>query len=104
MASMKEIAIGVAQVLLQSREPEPLYVDLWNESPEEAAELVKRVLAECADGDVPLSLIRVPDNCWAALAGDAQRLIRPKAARIEAVAVLRDRVEFWRREPADPDV
>lgn len=101
MASMKEIAIGIAQVLLQSREPEPLYLDLWNESPNEVAKLVRGVLAECADGGIPLRLIRVPSSCWAFLADDASGLIRPEGARVESAADLDQRVEFWRREPAD---
>lgn len=99
MASMKEIAIGIAQVLLQSREPEPLYLDLWNESPDEAAELVRGVLAECADGAVPLCLVRVPNSCWVFLGPDLDDFVRPEGARVEAESSLDQRLEFWRREP-----
>ena len=99
MASIKEIAIGLTQVLFHSREPEPLFVDLWNESPDEAALLVKWVLAECADGAIPLRLVRVPNKCWAFLAADAANLVRPDGARIEVLADLSPRLEFWRREP-----
>jgi hypothetical protein len=99
MATMKEIGLGITTVLQASPAPEPLYVDLWNEHPDDAAELIRAGLAECHDGDIPLKLVRVPTAVWELLSPISAGIVRPLSARVEADASLGARLEFWRKEP-----
>src|SRR6476660_9865923 len=64
MAELKEIAIGIAQILQHSAKPEPLPIELWNEPPSHAANLVKHVIDECLDAGMPLNCVKVGDSCW----------------------------------------
>jgi hypothetical protein len=97
---MKEIGIGITTVLQTSSTPEPLYVDLWGQDPSEAAALVRSVLAECHDADIPLKHIRLPEDVWAELAADEWAMVRPPDTRLECSSELNARLEFWRGEPA----
>ena len=99
MATMKEIGLGVTTVLQGSETPEPLFIDLWNQEPADAAELVRSVLTECHDGGIPLKLVRVPIEVWELLSATSAAVIRPPGARIELDEGLGARVEFWRKEP-----
>ena len=99
MASMKEIGIGVTTVLQSSSTPEPLYIDLWNEDPSEAAALVRAVLSECHDAVIPLKLVPVPEAVWDELSASDWTMVRPPDTRVEHSADLIDRIEFWRRAP-----
>lgn len=97
---MKEIGLGITTVLHASDKPEPLYIDLWNQDPEEAAALVRSVLAECHDGGIALKVARVPELVWFHLAADAENLVRPLGSRLEVSSNDGgSRLEFWRAEP-----
>ena len=100
MANMKEIALGVTSVLQHSSTPEPLPVDLWGGSANEGAVLVRVVLAECHDADIPLKVVRVPLDVWTELSSDSAISPRPRGVRIEEATELGTRIEFWRKLPA----
>ena len=57
MAGIAEISIGLATVLGASPTPEPLYVELRGQTVSEAVLLIRRVIDECSDGDIKLSLV-----------------------------------------------
>jgi len=64
MGTMREIGLGVSTVLATANIPEPLAIDLWDGDPQEAALLVRSVLAECHDSGLPLKVVRVPILVW----------------------------------------
>lgn len=99
MATMREIGLGITVALQRSAIPEPLFIDLWNEHPLEAAQLVRAVLAECHDGKISLRLVRMPGPVHDYLLRDSSALIRPTQCRLESGDNLVDRIEFWRNEP-----
>jgi hypothetical protein len=98
MAELREIALRIAAVLLAEEQPEPLGVDLWNQSPDTAARLVEAVIEECGDAGAALAKVRV-DPCVAVAMGG------PPAGRgwsygdtgVETDAALFQRAEFHRR-------
>ena|SRR5437870_3391659 len=100
MASMKEIALGVTSILPMPGTPDPLTIDLWNQAPSDAADLVRSVLAECHDAALPLKVVRVPQAIWKELSASDWGMLRPPDTRVEVSTELTDRIEFWRREPA----
>ena len=57
MARIDEIAEGLASVLRASPSPEPLAVDLWNETPVAAAVLVRAVIDACNRNATPLARV-----------------------------------------------
>jgi hypothetical protein len=64
MAGIQEIALGVARVLRLSPEPEPLPLTFVGQTLEEAAELVSRVVIECADAGLILHRIDLDPALW----------------------------------------
>ena len=98
MAELREIAFRIAAVLLAQEEPEPLGVDLWNQSPDTAAHLVKAVIGECSDAGAALAKVRVDPNVAVGMGG------APAGCRwsyggtgVETDAALFQRAEFYRR-------
>jgi hypothetical protein len=59
MANLREIAIGIAQVLSSTSEPEPLEVQLPGESPENVGYLLEFIVNECVDAGIKLSKVSV---------------------------------------------
>lgn len=60
MAELREIAIGLATVLMSSKEPEPFPVTLKGQSLADAALLLRATIRECADAGVALCKVEVP--------------------------------------------
>lgn len=94
MASISEIAIGVATALSSGMVPDPMFLDFWNETPEEAVELLQAVVNECADAGIPLRKIAVDPVLWAALPPTCRGDVR--GVGIEADRELVGRVAFYR--------
>ncbi len=98
MVELREIAFRIAAVLLAEEEPEPLGVDLWNQSPDTAARLVEAVIDECSDAGWAFAKVRVDFYVAVAMGG-------PPAGPgwsygdtgVEADAALFQRAEFHRR-------
>ena len=59
MASVREMALGIASTLRSGIAPNPLPVELCGYAPEDAAQLVKLVVDECVDAGIALREIRV---------------------------------------------
>lgn len=97
MASMKEIALGVTSVLRAEHTPDPLFIDLWNEPPSEAAALIRAVLAECHDANIGLKMVRMPKDIWDELATDEWSMLRPPETSLVWSAELDGRLEFCRQ-------
>ena len=97
MVELREIAFRIAAVLLAEEEPEPLGVDLWNQSPDTAAHLVRMVIDECSDAGAALSKVRVDPYVAVAMGGPpAGRGWSYRDTRVEADAGLFQRAEFHR--------
>ena len=95
MAELKEIAIGIAQVLQQSAKPEPLPIQLWNEPPSHAANLVRHVIDECLDAGMPLNCVKVDDSCWQAWVLDGTEPAH-RGVPLQRDPSLNQRLEFYR--------
>jgi hypothetical protein len=98
MAELREIAFRIAAALLAADEPEPLGVDLWNQSPDTAARLVEAVIDECSDAGAALAKVRVDPYVAVAMGGSptGQRCLYGSTG-IEADGGLFQRAEFHRR-------
>lgn len=95
MAELKEIAIGIAQVIQFSDKPEPLPIELWNEPPSHAANLVRHVIDECMDAGVRLQCVKVDEGCWQAWVLDG---VEPshRGVPLRKDPNLQQRLEFYR--------
>ena len=95
MADIKEIAIGIAGVLRHWSKPEPLPIQLWDEPPSHAANLVRHVIDECLDAGVPLRSVRVDESCWQAWMLDG---VEPshRGVPLRKDPTLQKRLEFYR--------
>lgn len=71
-------------------------IDLRNESPGEAANLVRYVIDECLDGGVRLAYVNVSESCWKAWVLDG---LEPshRGVPLRRDPGLRERIEFFRR-------
>lgn len=98
MATMDEIALGIASVLRATKLPEPLPVDLWGDSLHEGSIFVRAVISECSDASIPLRFVTVPLDLWTELTFNADARSEIEGVRIEPLAQLKGRVEFWRDE------
>jgi len=58
MPELRELAFRIA-CELRAEEPEPLCVELWHQSPDSAAYLVRAVIDECRDAGTRLEKVRV---------------------------------------------
>ncbi|GAA4717153.1 hypothetical protein H9L13_06810 [Sphingomonas lutea] len=95
MAELKEISIGIAQVLQNSKIPEPLPVQLWNEPAANAASLVRHVIDECIDAGISLAAVRVDEDCWHAWVLDGLEPAH-RGVPLQRDRQLRQTVEFYR--------
>jgi hypothetical protein len=98
---LDEIAESVATVLRFGPEPEPFPVDLWNQSPVEAAFLVRAVIDTCARTVTALSCVRVANEVADILDGDPDGSEGEyEGVLIERSPELQARLEFFRFNPA----
>ena len=95
MAELKEIAIGIAQVLQHSAKPEPLPIQLWNEPPSHAANLVRHVIDECLDAGMSLGSVNIDDSCWQAWVLDGLEASH-RGVPLRRDPSLKQRLEFYR--------
>jgi hypothetical protein len=63
MAGLNELAIGIATVLAGVT-PEPLTVQLRGQSIEDAEYLLRAVIRECEDAEIPLRRVVVDDELF----------------------------------------
>ena len=97
-ARLDEIAEGIASVLGTSATPEPLRVDMMNQSAVNVAFFVRALAAACERREVPLALIRLAPEL-------GERLVRAvdheplegADVRVELVEELGVSVEVYRR-------
>ena len=97
MTGLREIAFRIAAALHAAKDPEPLGVDLWNQSPDTAAHLIKAAIDECSDAGVPLRRVRIDPYVAVAMREPSvgQRW-RHRNTSIEVDASLFQRAEFHR--------
>jgi hypothetical protein len=68
MPELRELAFRIA-CSLRADGPEPLRVELWHQSPDSAAYLVRAVINECRDAGIRLERVRVDRYVAVALHG-----------------------------------
>jgi hypothetical protein len=68
MPELRELAFRIA-CALRANGPEPLCVELWHQSPDNAAYLVRAVINECRDAGISLERVRVDRYVAVALHG-----------------------------------
>lgn len=99
-ARLDEIAEGIATMLGASAAPEPLRVDMWNQSPVNVAFFVRALAAACERRAAPLALVRLSPQI-------GQRLVRAMErepleggdVRVELLEELGASIEVFRRPP-----
>lgn len=64
MATLSEIALGIATVLQSAAEPEPFPVTLRGQSLEDGAFLLKAIIRECRDADIHLQKVEADPELW----------------------------------------
>ena len=97
MAELRDDALRITAALQAARTPEPLGVDLWNQSPASAARLVELVIEECGDAGVPLARVRVDPYVAVAMGGPrAGGRWSYQGSIVEADAALLQRIELHR--------
>jgi hypothetical protein len=94
MARLDELAHGIASVLKATGAPEPLPVDLVNETPAAAALLVRAIVDSCARQAAPLIRVAVDPIL-------GETLLREHGDSYEGVAIVGDaklsnRIELFR--------
>lgn len=94
MAGIREIAIGVTTALSSKIAVNPMSLDFWNQTPEEAVELVNAVVDECVDAGISLTRVAVDPVVWGALPPTSRGNIR--GVTIEPDRGLVGRVAFYR--------
>lgn len=99
-ARLDEIARGVATVLGSSATPEPLRVDMWNQSPVNVAFFVRALVAACERREAPLALVRLGTKIGERLVRDVEREpLEGADVRVELVEELGASIEVYRRLP-----
>ncbi len=100
-ARLDEIAEGIAMVLGTSASPEPLRIDMMNQSPVNVAFFVRALAAACERRAAPLALVRLDPELGERLvrAVEGEPLEGPEV-RVELVDGLGPSVEVYRRRPA----
>lgn len=100
MATIEEVALGITAVLLASKTPEPLGIDLRGQTNLETVRLVRRVIDECADANCPLTEVHITPSLLGFF-GAASHLPCPEYREVSLVIDqgISERVEFFRRQP-----
>lgn len=94
MARLDELAQGIAQVLKAVPSPEPLPVDMMNETPAAAAVFVRAVIESCARLAAPIAQVTIDPVLGRAFLGEHADAY--EGVRIVADDRLSDRIEFFR--------
>ena len=94
MARLDELAQGIAGVLRAAPTPEPLPIDMVNETPAAAAVFVRAVIESCARLAAPIAQVAIDPVLGSSLLGE-------HADGYEGVKFLADdrlanRIEFFR--------
>jgi hypothetical protein len=94
MLELRELAFQIA-CALRAGEPEPLRVELWHQSPDSAAYLVRAVIGECRDAGIRLEKVKVDRYVAVALHGPpGQRTWIHDEVHLEIDDALFQLVEF----------
>lgn len=97
-ARLDEIAEGIATVLGASPSPEPLRVDMRNQSPVNVAFFVRALAAACERHEAPLALVRLSPELGERLVRAVEREpLEGSAVQVELVEGLGVSVEMYRR-------
>lgn len=96
VAGLREMALGIASALRTGSAPNPLPVELWGQSPEDAARLLKFVVDECVDAGIGLREIRADPVIVHELAGSKNESgVFHRAVPISADPRTRGRMDFF---------
>ena len=97
-ARLDEIAEGIAMVLGTSASPEPLRIDMWNQSATNVAFFVRALAAACERRAAPLTLVRLDPELGERLVRAVEREpLEGPELRVELVEGLGAAVEVYRR-------
>lgn len=103
MAGLGEMALGIASTLRGGIAPNPLPVEFWGQSPEDAAQLVKLIVDECVDAGIALREVRSDPLIVHELTGSKSECgVVHRDVPISADSACRGRVEIH-SEPAGPE-
>jgi hypothetical protein len=99
MVRLDEIAQGIVSVLAATREPEPLRIDLWNETAPAATVFVRAMIEGCLRNAVPISMVEIGPE----IGSDLTKQLGGDGAAYEGVSVrashaLGEQVNFYRFE------
>jgi hypothetical protein len=96
MPELPELAFRIA-CALRADGPEPLRVQLWHQSPDSAAYLVRAVISECRDAGIRLERVRVDRFVAVALHGPCgRRSWVHDGVRLEVGDALFQQADFYR--------
>ena len=96
MLELRELAFRIA-CALRAEGPEPLCVELWHQSPDSAAYLVRAVINECRDAGIRLERVRVDRYVAVALHGPfGWRSWVHDGVRLEVGDALFQQADFYR--------
>lgn len=99
-ARLDEIADGIAAVLGASTTPEPLKIDMRNQSPVNVAFFVRSLAAACERRAAPLALVRLDTELGARLVRAVEREpLEGQEVRLELVEELGTSIEVYRLLP-----
>lgn len=97
-ARLDEIAEGIASVLGSSATPEPLRIDMANQTPVNVAFFVRALAAACERRAAPLALVRLDAELGERLVRSVEREpLEGADVRVELVEGLGVSVEMYRR-------
>lgn len=97
MAGIEEMALGIASALRSGIAPNPLPVEFWGQSPEDAAQLVELIVDECVDAGIALREVRVDPVIVHELTGSKSECgVTHRDVPISADTVCRGRVDIYR--------
>ena len=93
------MALGIAAALRSGMAPNPLSVALWGYAPEDAAQLVRYIIDECADAGIQLGELRADPAIVHQFSGSSHRdvPVNPDAdlngqVQIHRAGIIRDRL------------
>src|SRR3954462_5060688 len=96
MLALRELAFRIA-CALRAEGAEPLRVELWHQSPDSAAYLVRAVINECRDAGIRLERVRIDQYVAVALHGPfGRRSWVHDGVRLEVGDALFQQADFYR--------